>query len=312
MGLYSESIKAREEFDRRIEDNADKLLQQKHPAKAIFSDDEIAESLKYILVKYGLTFPAFSPVKNVKGKVTKKLPLNKTAYEIYRPFANEKRKLTVMNMAGFILSLVSARDVMMILSAAFMISVLGLVNPRISRFVLRDVVTMGSDGMTLLFRSLILFLSVGIIRSGFTVMKSSFLGRLRIRLSSQAQAAMMTKVLRMPADFFADASTGKLSKQISNTRYFCDQVVNLFINSSLTAIFSLMCIPQMGAFSSVLLIPAVTVLFVKGILTFTVGYLFAEWENEKMRSNMDMRGFLFTVLKGIQRINESGAERRVY
>lgn len=122
----------------------------------------------------------------------------------------------------------------------------------------------------------------------------------------------MTKVLRMPADFFADASTGKLSKQISNTRYFCDQVVNLFLNSSLTAIFSLMCIPQMGAFSSVLLIPAVTVLSVKGILTFTVGYLFAEWENEKMRSNMDMRGFLFTVLKGIQRINESGAEIRVY
>lgn len=52
MGLYSESIKAREEFDRRIEDNADKLLQQKHPAKAIFSDDEIAESLQYILVNY--------------------------------------------------------------------------------------------------------------------------------------------------------------------------------------------------------------------------------------------------------------------
>jgi len=244
------------------------------------------------------------------GLVKKSTPLQKTAYAIQRPLDSRVRNL--LTLAIYTLHLVSVRDIFAIGGATLLISILGLVTPRMNQYVLHEIVPMGTDGYALLIRALGLFLTTGIVKGVIQAVKSVSLGRMRIRISSEVQSAVMTKVLTLPQTFFTQISTGKLSKQIANARYLSEQVISFVLGASLTAVFSLVYVPQMANFSKILLIPAVIILIIKSAYTLVAGYLFADNERKRQEAEMDERAFLFSTFKGIQRIKESGAEKRIF
>ncbi len=123
---------------------------------------------------------------------------------------------------------------------------------------------------------------------------------------------MLSKLLLLPQRFFMRVSTGKLSRQIAYSRSLSDQVIEFVLGSSLTALFSLAYIPQMGSFSAVLLVPALVVLAVKCAWIAIASFLRVENEKRRQSAETDERNFTYTALKGVQRIKESGAEKRVY
>ena len=204
------------------------------------------------------------------------------------------------------------RDVIAIGAATLLVSALGLVTPKMNEYVLSDVVEMGTDGYTLLTRSLILFLLIGVIRSGISAAKTVSLARMRVRISTEVQSAVMSRVLLLPQTFFSGTSTGKLSKQISNARLLAEQVIGFVMGASLTAIFSLIYIPQMASFSVALLVPAISILLIRCAFTIVAGKFFARNEQERLDAEMDNRSYAYSTFKGIQRIKESGAVKRIY
>ncbi|MBR2705655.1 MAG: ATP-binding cassette domain-containing protein [Mogibacterium sp.] len=244
------------------------------------------------------------------GWVRKDTPLQQFAYAIQRPL--DRRVRNLVTLAIYTLHLVSARDIIAIGGATLAISLLGLITPKMNQYVLREIVPMGTDGYTLLFRAFGLFLSAGMVKGAIQAVKSVSLGKMRIRISSEVQSAVMTKVLTLPQSFFTQVSTGKLSKQISNARFLSEQIISFVLGASLTAVFSLVYIPQMAGFSRVLLIPAVVILIIRSVYTLMAGYLFADNERRRQEAEMDERAFLFSTFKGIQRIKESGAEKRIF
>ena len=244
------------------------------------------------------------------GLVKKTTPLQKTAYAIQRPL--DRRVRNLLTLAIYTLHLVSVRDIISIGGATLLISLLGLVTPRMNQYVLHEIVPMGTDGYALLIRALGLFLTAGIVKGVIQAVKNVSLGRMRIRISSEVQSAVMTKVLTLPQTFFTQISTGKLSKQIANARFLSEQIISFVLGASLTAVFSLVYVPQMANFSKILLIPAVIILIIKSAYTLVAGYLFADNERKRQEAEMDERAFLFSTFKGIQRIKESGAEKRIF
>ena len=116
----------------------------------------------------------------------------------------------------------------------------------------------------------------------------------------------------LPQTFFTGTSTGKLSKQINNARLLSEQIISFVMGASLTAVFSLVYIPQMASFSIVLLIPALSILLIRCCYTLVASWFFAINEEARQEAEIDNRSFLFGAFKGIQRIKESGAEKRVY
>ena len=250
------------------------------------------------------------PAGGERGIVTADTKLQRTAYAIERSLDGRIRSLTTL--AYYTLHLVSVRDIISIGGATLLISLLGLITPKMNQYVLRDIVPMGTDGYSLLMRALIIFVTAGFIKACIQATKNLFIGRMRIRISSEVQSAVMTKVLMLPQTFFTQMSTGKLSKQLSNARFLTEQIISFVMGASLTAVFSLVYIPQMAGFSKVLLIPAVFILILKSVYTLVAGYLFADNERRRQEAEMDERAFLYSAFKGIQRIKESGAERRIF
>lgn len=249
-------------------------------------------------------------VDGTHGRVGSNTPLQQFAYAIQRPL--DRKVHNLMTLAAYTLHLVSARDIIAIGGATLLISLLGLITPKMNQYVLNEVVPMGTDGYSLLIRAMGLFLSAGIVKGVIQAVKSISLGKMRIRISSEVQSAVMTRVLTLPQRFFAQVSTGKLSKQIANARLLSDQIISFVLGSSLTATFSLVYIPQMADFSKVLLLPAVIILIIRSTYTLMAGYLFADNERRRQETEMDERAFLYSTFKGIQRIKESGAEKRIF
>lgn len=251
----------------------------------------------------------YFPINGSVGMVSS-IKLQPVAYAIFRPI--RLKNANMLSLAGYVLSLVSIRDVLVIAAAALLTSVLGMVTPKMNQVVLDQIVPMGTAGYSILFRSLGLFLTAGIVKTAISAGRTLFLGKMRVRISSEAQSAVMSKVLLLPQKFFMGASAGKLSKQISNARILSEQMINFILGASLTAVFSLVYIPQMASFSTLMLIPAVVILVIKSAYTLIAGRFYAQNERNRQEAEMDQRAFMYTALKGIQRIKESGAEKRIY
>ncbi len=250
------------------------------------------------------------PLSGEKGRVTDKIQLQDKAYVIQRPI--DISPVNLMTLMIYVLHLVSSRDIVLVTAATMLTTGLGLVTPKMNQYVLEDLVPMGTDAYSLILRALFMFILIGIIRTGISTAKSLGLARMRVRIPSEVQSAVMSRVLLMPQSFFTKTSTGKLSKQISNARLLSEQVINFVMGASLTAVFSLAYIPQMASFSPVLLLPALAVLLLKCAYTLVASYFFAENENDRQSAEMENRAFIYSSLRGIQRIKESGAEKRIY
>ena len=250
------------------------------------------------------------PLTGEKGRVTDKIQLQDKAYVIQRPI--DISPVNLMTLMIYVLHLVSSRDIVLVTAATMLTTGLGLVTPKMNQYVLEDLVPMGTDAYSLILRALFMFILIGIIRTGISTAKSLGLARMRVRIPSEVQSAVMSRVLLMPQSFFTKTSTGKLSKQISNARLLSEQVINFVMGASLTAVFSLAYIPQMASFSPVLLLPALAVLLLKCAYTLVASYFFAENENDRQSAEMENRAFIYSSLRGIQRIKESGAEKRIY
>lgn len=250
------------------------------------------------------------PSTGEKRIVTDKTSLQDTAYVIQRPI--EIDHVNLVSFSLYVLHLVSPRDLVWIGTATLLVSALGLVTPKLNQYVLQEVVPMGTGGYGLLLQALVLFLMAGFIRSGISAAKSLSLTRLQVRIPSEVQAAVMSRTLLLPQTFFTDTSTGKLSKQISNARVLSEQILGFVMGVSMTAVFSLVYIRQLASFSVVLLVPALAVLLARCAYTMIASYFYSENEIARQSAEMENRTFLYSSMKGIQRIKESGAEKRVY
>ena len=271
-----------------------------------FRDDGKAVAMMPAVIGYSYVCPS----EGTRGRVTEKLKLQDTAYAIQRPI--EIENVSLMSFSLYVLHLISVRDIIMICGATLLVTLLGLVAPKMNEYVLCDIVPMGTGGYGLLMRSLFLFLLTGMIRTGISTAKSFSLAKMRVRVPSEVQAAVMSRTLLLPQSFFNRVSTGKLSRQIANARMLSEQILSFFMGASLTALFSLLYIPQLASFSVLLLIPALAILLVKCAYTLVASYFYSINESFRQTAEMENRAFLYSSMKGIQRIKEAGAEKRIY
>ena len=271
-----------------------------------FREDGVA----VVLIPTMLGYKYVSPETGETGKVNDALKLRQTAYAVQRPI--ELRSGSLLEMGQYVIHLVSWKDAGAIGAATLLVSALGLVAPKMNQQVLQTIVPMGKDGYSLLMRGLLLFLMVGIIRGGISAIKTLCLSRTQVRIGSETQAAIMSRVLLLPQTFFTGESSGKLSRQINNSRLLAEQIISFIVGAAMTAVFSVMYIPQMASFSVKLLVPALIVLALKCGYTMLATKFFAENEKDRQQADLENRAFLFSMFKGIQRIKESGAEKRVY
>lgn len=268
------------------------------------------ENIPVVLKPGFLGHMCYLPNKRASILLKKNMKFMDDAYLIYRPM--ERGKFSIIKFLKLMLHLVLPKDIPMIASATFMISVLGLVTPKLNKYVLGTLIKKSSGVYRELISLAFIFIAAGILKSLISIIKNFWLGKIKLRISTQMQSAIIAKVLLMPYDYFLNSSVGKQSVQIQVAKNLSELIINFVMNNLLDVIFAIVYIPQMKSLASNLVIPALLILVIQIFLSIFLCLGASKNTRELLFFRQNSNSLLYEIFKGIQKVKGIGAEKRVY
>ena len=232
----------------------------------------------------------------------------KEAYAFYRPFPMKRLRLT--DLAIYILRVIEPADYVLILLATLLVTLVGMLAPRINLFLFQNVVT--SNSMALLLVTVLFLLSASIGALMFGAVKSLISTRIDTKMSICVEAATMMRILSLPARFFRSYSSGELSSRAGHVNSLCSTLVSVTLNTGLTSIFSLAYISQIFLFAPGLVIPALTLILITVAFTVVSSLLQMRLTKKQMLLDSKESGMSYATITGIQKIKLTGAEMRTF
>ena len=373
MGLYSKSIRRKEENNFKMEHYADEsLVHDKAMVKLEEGLEDVQTTVLYILGKFGITAERQYGLRNVDelleilldplgmmydyqesveafsgsrteyilafredGKAVALFPTI-TGYRYYCPndasfgYATSKfcRRLRKgcyvfqrpLEQSGTlrgsfhrnVLRSLTIYDILRLIAASGMAAGLGLILPYVSRWVYKTFIPGNGENASGFVAAIFIFVLVTVIRGLLALVKSFFLAGTKIRVSMKVQSAVMARVLHLNRDFFENTSSGKLSRRIYSCSRLSDMILGFYADVLLDVAFSVVFLFQMHSLAPALLLPAILFLLLK-IFVSVISAL-NNMANEKtlLEADMENSGFLYTAIRGIQRIKGMGCENAIY
>ena len=255
-------------------------------------------------------FVYIDPHTGRKTRINKKEAekLEDEAYCFYR--ALPMRKLKAIDIWKYMKSCLTAWDIISFAISALIITIIGLIIPRLNKLLTGVVVLYGN--YRLLGSVLVFMMSVTIGNIVFSSVKALLQSRIGIKLNNNVTAATMMRVLSLPADFFQNYSTGELNQYLSYMSSICDTVVNAVFSTGLTGVFSLVYLVQVFSFAKSLVIPSMIVTALTLIVSIFAASAQSFIGKEQMKLAAEEKGIVYSLISGIQKIRLSGAEKRAF
>lgn len=246
--------------------------------------------------------------KEVKVNAKTVNKLNGEGFCFYRPLP--AKKLGIPDLVRYILRSISNSDIVLILAASLLVSLLGMVTPYMSKQIFDTVIPSGTKSDVFPVAGLLIGVTLGSVLFGIT--RSIVLLRFRDKISMLLQSAAMARVFSLPATFFKNYSAGELSSRTMSINQLCSMLSDSVLTTGLTALFSFVYIIQMLSFAPSLVAPAMlTIVFMLGF-TILTGLYQIRLLTKQTRLSAKMNGLVFQLFNGIQKVKLAGAEKRAF
>ena len=234
--------------------------------------------------------------------------IEEAAIVFYKPFPLTKMRMR--DLLKYILSLISPSDLLMLIASMITVAGVGVLVPRLNNLLFSEVLVSGSVRM--LAGIGIYMICVAVSRMLFVTIQSLMSTRITARLSFSVEAATMMRILSLPPSFFMNFSSGELSSRSGYIRMLCDQVVDMVLNTGLTAVFSLVYLSQIFVYAPSLIVPSLIVTLVT--LAISIIHIFVQLSvsRKAMLASSKESGMSYQLIAGIQKIRLSGAEQRAF
>ena len=226
----------------------------------------------------------------------------------YKPFP--QKKLTIPALMTYILQTLDTADLVLVVLGTAMGSAIGLLGPKLNNLLFGVVAERGD--LSMLLGITVFMVSVSISTMLLQSVKTMLSGRINTKLNLSVQAAVMMRLLSLPADFYKKFGSGELSSRSQNIQTLCSMLVSTALNTGLTSVFSLIYIGQIFAYAPALVVPALVIILVSvGFSLFTT---LCQMRISKMQMELGAQesGMSYALITGIQKIKLSGAEKRAF
>lgn len=226
----------------------------------------------------------------------------------YKPFP--MKQLSIPVLMRYILESVPTADYARAMAMIGLTTLVGMFAPRITHLLFAKVIPSGS--MRLFWAVIVFSVCVDISTQLIAAIKNLVDQSIGTQMSISVQAAVMTRVISLPPDFFKKFSAGELTTKIQNFNSLCGLLYSGFMVTGVTSVFSLVYITQIFRYARELVIPS---LF---IIALTLGYSVF---NTVVRMNINRKtmktvekknGLTYMLISGIQKIRLSGSEIRAF
>ncbi len=256
----------------------------------------------------GYSFMDVKSGKRIKLNKTTEQLLEKDAVLFYQGFP--ARPLTVVDLVQMIRKSLTFSNTVFLQICTVGMTLLGLFSPRITYLLYRDVIASGSLRVLL---SIALFAaSVGVSTALLATVRNVTTMRMNDQQRMVIQAAVVSRVLSLPPDFFRTYSSGELASKMQSIQDLCTALFAGVYSIGISSLYSLIYIFQVVQYADALVVPALV------ILAVTIGYsilaVVLEMRITEERLNLEAKnsGMLYAIISGIQKIRLSGSEKRVF
>ena len=235
--------------------------------------------------------------------------LKKGCYVIHHPLAI--RKTVFRTFVYNVLHMLRLEDILRLLIASGLVTLLGLVTPAVNRYIYKTYIP-EDHSMHGFIVALTICLFVIVIRALISMTKTFLLSSTKIRVSMQMQSSVMAKILHLPYSFFQDTSSGKISRRINSCTRLSDTVLEIALDVMLDLAFSIAYLFQMHSIASELFLPALILIAINILFSMFSSFLNMVNETRLLDLDMEYTGFLFSSIKGVQKIKGLGAETFIF
>ena len=253
----------------------------------------------------------------IKDPVTgKKVTVNKKTAELfrreavcfYRPLP--LKKLGIRDLLLYMKDCLRLNDFLLILVLSFLAVRFGMFFTGITR-ILTGIVVQQKD-VSLLMGTSVFLISVVISEKMINIVKDLMMNRIEVKTSLCVEAAVMMRLMNLPAAFFRRFSSGELSSRFSAVSQLCSLLLGQFLSTGLGSIASLLYITQIFEYTSALVVPALCVILVTVGLSVVTTILQMNISKQMMEYGAKNSGISYALIMGVQKIKLAGAEKRAF
>ncbi|MBE6726798.1 MAG: NHLP bacteriocin export ABC transporter permease/ATPase subunit [Ruminococcaceae bacterium] len=226
----------------------------------------------------------------------------------YRPLP--QKKLGIPDLLFYMKRCISSGDLILLAAATLAVTTVGLVMPRITKTLTGPILSAGKADA--LIGIAVAMVCISLSSQLFSSVKGMLQARMNAKMSLGVQAAMMMRLLNLPASFFRKYSPGELKSRSMSVSQLCSLLLEVILGAGLTSVTSLLYVGQIFRFAPTLVLPSLCIILV------TVGFsaltTFAQIRVNKMHMEHSAKesGMSYSLITGVQKIKLAGAEKRVF
>ncbi len=226
----------------------------------------------------------------------------------YRPLP--LRQIGVRDLMLYLKDCISAGDVAVFVLLTIAVTLVGMLTPLITKMLTGVVVQ--SDNIPFLMGTAVFMVCAAISSLLLGSAKSLGLGRIQTKTSMAIEAALMMRIMNLPASFFRQFSSGELSSRYGSAKSLCSQLLSSVFAGGISSLASLLYITQVFHFAPALGIPALVII----LTTITVSAISTLMQIRISRAAMQTgarnSGISYAMINGVQKIKLAGAEKRAF
>lgn len=246
--------------------------------------------------------------KQVKINCKNQELFEEEAIAFYKPLP--LKELGISDLMRYILGTLSAADFVVAGASMLAVTLIGMLSPKLNNLLFSRVI---EDGSTQILLAITVFMICVTISSLLiNGVKSMIIARINTKMNISVQAAVMSRLMSLPAGFFKNYSSGELSARAQCINSLCGMLVSAALTTGLTSVFSLVYISQIFVYAPALVMPSLLITLVT--VAFSIMSTFAQMKVSKKKMELSSKesGMSYALISGVQKIKFSGAEMRAF
>ena len=244
--------------------------------------------------------------KNVDKKTARDFDLEGICF--YRPLP--QKKLGIPDLLLYLKSCLSLGDLLLLAGLTLLVTLVGMLMPRITRALTGPVLERGS--LAMLMGAAVFLVCTLVATQLVSCLRELMMDRIRIKTSLPVEAAVMMRMIDLPADFFRQYSSGELSSRFGAVGQLCQLLVGNVFSLGLSSLVSLLYVSQIFRYAPALVTPALLIVLLTVGIGAAAALMQVRISKEAMERGAKNDGISFALLNGIQKIKLAGAEKRAF
>ncbi len=234
--------------------------------------------------------------------------LDTEAICFYRPLP--LRKIGIPDLIVYLKDCLDLSDAVLIGALSLLVVLVGMLLTPVTKSLTGFVLKSGS--VPLLAGTAVFMVCCVISNQLIGTVRDLAMNRIEIKTSLSVEAALMMRVMNLPANFFRKYSSGELSSRFGAVTQLCSMLLNTVFSTGLSSVLSLLYVTQIFRFAPALVAPALLIIVTSLAVGLAASLTQMKIGKRIMETQAEEAGLSYALITGVQKIKLAGAEKRAF